>query len=72
LLAAAQGCDFHSGLTSSATLEAVRTLIRAQVPTLTDDRYFHPDIQAAIALVQTGAVRRAANVIDLPEVMGSR
>src|SRR5271168_962294 len=46
LLAAAQGCDFHAPLKSSAALEAVRALLRAQVPHLTDDRHFHPDMQA--------------------------
>src|SRR3546814_12638385 len=32
LLAAAQGCDFHAPLTSSAALDAARALIRAAVP----------------------------------------
>jgi histidine ammonia-lyase len=50
-LAAAQGCDFHTGLTSSDALEAARAMLRAQVTTLTDDRHFHPDIAAAAALV---------------------
>jgi len=49
-LAAAQGCDFHQGLRSSDALEAARAMLRAQVPTLTDDRHFHPDIAAAAAL----------------------
>ena len=56
LLAAAQGCDFHTGLQSSAVLEAVRTRLRETVPTLVDDRYLHPDIEAATALVSNGAV----------------
>ena len=50
-LAAAQGCDFHAPLTSSDALETARAMLRAQVPTLTDDRHFHPDIGAAAALV---------------------
>jgi histidine ammonia-lyase len=65
LLAAAQGCDFHAPLVSSTPLEAVRACLRAEIPHLTDDRYFHPDIQAAIALVRSGAVTRAA-AITLP------
>ena len=69
LLAAAQGCDFHAPLTSSAPLEAVRTLLRAQVPTLDDDRYFHPDMEAAIALVRSGAVVAAAGAVALPEYL---
>jgi histidine ammonia-lyase len=67
LLAAAQGCDFHAPLKSSAALEAVRALLRAQVPHLTDDRHFHPDMQAAEALVRSGAVAQAA-ALTLPLV----
>ena len=60
LLAAAQGCDFHAPLASSAPLEAVRALVRAKVPHLDNDRHFHPDMEAAIALVRSGAVVEAA------------
>jgi histidine ammonia-lyase len=56
LLAAAQGCDFHTGLRSSAPLEAVRSLLRAVVPQLDEDRHFHPDMEKAIALVRGGGV----------------
>ncbi len=56
LLAAAQGCDFHAPLRSSDALEAVRQRLRAQVPTLQDDRYFHPDMVAATHLVRSGAL----------------
>ena len=62
LLAAAQGCDFRAGLRSSAPLERVRALLRAEVPTLEDDRFFAPDMQAASALVRSGAVAAAAGV----------
>ena len=62
LLVAAQGCDFHAPLRSSAPLEAVRQALRARVPRLTDDRYLHPDMQEAIALVRSGEVVRAAAV----------
>jgi histidine ammonia-lyase len=67
LLAAAQGCDFHAPLQSSDALEAVRVCLRSDVPTLNDDRHFHPDIEAAIALVRSGAVIRATS-LNLPEV----
>ena len=60
LLAAAQGCDFHAPLASSAPLERVRSQLRAVVPTLTDDRYIHPDMQIAANLVASGAVAEAA------------
>ncbi|BCH31708.1 histidine ammonia-lyase [Mesorhizobium sp. L-8-10] len=71
LLAAAQGCDFHKPLASSAPLEAVRTLLRAQVPHLDDDRHFHPDMEKAIALVRNGAVVEASGGVDLPTISGS-
>jgi histidine ammonia-lyase len=67
LLAAAQGCDFHAGLTSSEALERVRARLRSEVPTLDHDRHFHPDIEAATALVRAGAVAKAA-AIALPGV----
>ena len=66
LLAAAQGCDFHAPLQSSEPLEAVRALVRAQVPHLDDDRYMHPDLEAAIALVRGGSLADAANSVVLP------
>ncbi|MQP67281.1 histidine ammonia-lyase [Niveispirillum sp. SYP-B3756] len=65
-LAAAQGCDFHAPLTSSAVLEVARARLRADVPTLAEDRYFHADIQAALGLVRGGAL--VATVKGLPSV----
>jgi histidine ammonia-lyase len=41
-LAAAQGCDFHAPLPRASALEAARAVVRAVVPTLAEDRYFHP------------------------------
>jgi histidine ammonia-lyase len=62
LLAAAQGCEFHAPLRSSAPLERVRAALRAHVPPLDEDRYFAPDLQAAIQLVRTGGVQAAADI----------
>ena len=62
-LAATQGCDFHTGLASSATLEAARALLRGEVPTLDEDRYFHPDMEAAQGLIASG---RLAALAQLP------
>jgi histidine ammonia-lyase len=59
LLAAAQGCDFHP-MKSSARLEAVRAKIRAAVPHLDEDRYFAPDIEAAISLLRENAFETAS------------
>ena len=67
LLAAAQGCDFHAPLRSSDALEQARATVRAQVPTLQDDRYFHPDMVAATALVRDGALARGLESV-LPQV----
>jgi histidine ammonia-lyase len=69
LLAAAQGCDFHAPLTSSAALEAVRARVRAAVPFLGEDRYFHPEMQAAIAMVKSGAIIEGN--IKLPALVSS-
>ena len=69
LLTAAQGCDFHAPLVSGPALEAVRSLLRAQVPHLVDDRHLHPDIAAAIGLVRSGAVIGAAQAVALPEIV---
>jgi histidine ammonia-lyase len=60
LLVAAQGCDFHIPLRSSPRLEAVRTLLRREVPHLDEDRSLHPDQQRAMRLVRSGAVVEAA------------
>ena len=70
LLAAAQGCDFHAPLVSSPVLEAVRSRLRADVPHLEDDRYMHPDLDAAIRLVKDGCVIAVAGQVALPGVAG--
>ncbi|ALR19870.1 histidine ammonia-lyase [Sphingobium baderi] len=65
-LAAAQGVDFHAPLASSEPLEAARACLRNEVPTLTDDRHFHPVMERANALIRSGAL--LAVVHDLPGV----
>ena len=67
LLAAAQGCDFHQPLASSAALEAVRKRLRSDVPMLDHDRHFHPDMEIANHMVRSGVVTAAAG-IALPGV----
>jgi len=69
LLAAAQACDFLAPLASSAALEAVRRRVRADVPKLEDDRYFHPDIQKALHIVRSGALAEAVKGVKLPEAI---
>ena len=60
LLAAAQGCDFHAPLRSSETLEAARARLRKEVPMLDHDRHFHPDMEAANAIIRSGGLLAAA------------
>ncbi|MHA4835597.1 histidine ammonia-lyase [Sphingopyxis sp. MSC1_008] len=67
LLAACQGIDFHAPLKSSDALEAAHKHLRAEVPTLEDDRHFHPDMEAATALVRSGSLV-AAVPASLPGV----
>jgi len=68
LLAAAQGCDFHAPLASSECLESVRAEVRRHVAHLEDDRALHPDLQAATALVRSGAIIEAARPGRLPTI----
>jgi len=58
LLAAAQGIDFLRPLRSSPPLEQAHELLRAVCPVMNEDRYLAPDIEAATALVQNGALAR--------------
>jgi histidine ammonia-lyase len=70
LIAAAQGCDFHQPLSSSAPLERVRGRLREHVPRLEQDRYLAPDIAAAADLVRSGVLAAAADA-DLPGFEGA-
>jgi histidine ammonia-lyase len=60
-MAAAQGCDFHAPLRSSAPLAAVVALLRTRVAHLSDDRHIQPDMQAAIDMVKSGALLQCAS-----------
>ena len=70
LLAAAQGCDFHAPLLSSAALERVRAVVRSRIPHLDNDRHLHPDIALATELVRRGAIIEAAGDGSVPQVCG--
>ncbi|MDW2741528.1 histidine ammonia-lyase [Atlantibacter subterraneus] len=50
-LAACQGIDLREGLKSSPTLEKARHILRDKVTYYAQDRYFAPDIEAAISLL---------------------
>lgn len=54
LLAAAQGIDFRRPLKTSPRLQAAQAAIRERVPFYSKDRYFAPDIQRILELVEAG------------------
>ncbi|MBN2791652.1 MAG: histidine ammonia-lyase [Desulfuromonadales bacterium] len=58
LLAACQGVDFRAPLKTSAQLEQAKQLLRDEVPFYDQDRYFAPDIEKALKLVQSGLLAR--------------
>ena len=72
LLCAAQACEFHRPLTSSAPLEAAMARLRNDVARLEADRYLHPDIAAATALVRGGEIVAAVGATPLPTLDGAR
>ena len=67
LIAAAQGIDFHAPLSSSPALDRVRHRLREVVAPLADDRYMHPDLEAANILVRSGDLAACAG-LALPGV----
>jgi len=71
LIAAAQACDFHAPLASSARLERARDALRARVPALAEDRYLATDIAAAAELVTSGTIVAAAGRDMLPTLEGT-
>ena len=54
LLAATQGIDFRRPLETSPPLETAYAAVRKVVPSITEDRFFAPDLAAAKALVAGG------------------
>ncbi|MDQ7078558.1 MAG: aromatic amino acid lyase [Robiginitomaculum sp.] len=70
LLSATQGLDLHPGTEKSAPLlEAVIARVRADIPTLDDDRMMAPDMEAARVLVTSGALLEVEGVAAaLPKV----
>ena len=55
-LAACQGLDFLAPLKTSAALESAKAILRAEVPFYDKDRYFAPDIEKAMAVINSGAL----------------
>jgi len=67
-ICAAQGIDFRAPLATSAPLQSAINALRKHVATLGDDRYLAPDLEAAAALVGSGALA-AATGLALPELV---
>jgi len=63
LICAAQGIEFRAPLQTSPALRAALARIRADIPTLGQDRYLAPDIAAAAALIVGGGLIEAAGVV---------
>ncbi|OUS38067.1 histidine ammonia-lyase [Rhodobacterales bacterium 56_14_T64] len=62
MLCAAQGIEARAPLTTSPKLRDVIAMLRAQVPTLGEDRYLAPDIEIASTMVRDGQVASAAGL----------
>ncbi|WP_106753413.1 histidine ammonia-lyase [Pannonibacter carbonis] len=61
-LCAAQGIEFRAPLKTSGPLQAVIGRLRGVASALKEDRYLAPDIEAASALVRSGAFAAAAEI----------
>jgi histidine ammonia-lyase len=66
LLAACQGVDFRAPFKTSELLEQAKQLLRNDVPFYDQDRYFAPDIEKAIKLIQSGELSRFVSNSLLP------
>lgn len=62
LLAACQGIDFLRPLQTSEVLEEIHRLIRKQVATYDEDRFFAPDIAKVKSLIQSGKLEAAVDI----------
>ena len=66
LLGAAQGIDFRAPLKTSETLAKLHELIRARVGHYDKDRFFAPDIERIVELIQSGALTDYLKHCELP------
>ncbi len=66
LMSAALAIDIRRPLRSSPALEAAHAAIRRKVPELKGDRVLSGDIEAMVALLRDGAIRRAAETVTGP------
>ncbi len=66
LLTAARGIELRAPIEPAAATGAVITALRAAVPGTGPDRHLAPEIEAAVALVRSGAIRAAAETVAGP------
>lgn len=59
----AQGIEFRAPLQTSPALRNAMAVLRAKVPTIIQDRYMAPSMEATASLVATGAL---IDAVDLP------
>jgi histidine ammonia-lyase len=62
-LAAVQGIDMREGLTTSPVLEQARHLLREKVSHYVQDRFFAPDIEAAIEMLAEGQLQKLVDPV---------
>lgn len=68
LLCAAQGVEFRAPLVTSTPLQQVITRLRADIPTLAEDRYMAPELEASKQLVADGAILQVVGT-SMPELV---
>ena len=66
LLCGVQALDLRAPLSPAAATAAVRNLVRRTIPFWDEDRLMHQDIEAATALIQSGAIVQAAEAVCGP------
>jgi histidine ammonia-lyase len=62
MLCAAQGVEARAPLKTSSRLQNLLDMLRAEIPSLGEDRYLAPEIETASAMVRAGRVAQAAGV----------
>lgn len=60
-----QGIEFRAPLQTSAPLRLAMAVLREQVPAIVKDRYMAPSIEAAAAMVESGALTGAVELSGL-------
>lgn len=63
LVTAARAIEFRSGLKPSPASQSVIKTLREVVPGIGPDRWLSPELEAAVALVQSGKVESAARAV---------